>query len=134
VADLDLRPMDRAELSRIAGAVFGVEWKARLVEHFAIRRTTLGRWLRDDLVPDWAAAQIRAMAHFPPPPRDTSEEEQFEIGRRLVAERLDQLLEQAIGAGWPFEEVEAMVDAWLENRVAPHPHQGTLAVASEGHP
>jgi len=106
-------PMGRGELERIGSHLWGAGWKACLADHFEIRRATVGNWIRDDSVAPWAAAQLRALAMFPPASRGTTGAARADQVAELVGARLDAMAGQAGAAGWQAEEIRSAVAAWL---------------------
>lgn len=116
-------PMNRAELERHAALLFGRDadghpkhgWQARLAERLpgksgkAVSRESIRLWMRDDAVPEWAAAMIRAMAAIAPPPGSTSDEDRDAACIMAMEPELTRIRDLAVSVGWHPAEVAAAV-------------------------
>lgn len=102
------RPMDRAEFERLGSMIWGRHgWKGASASALEINRKTVSRWLADDLVPDWAAERMRAMAHIAPPPGSTADEDRDDACADAIEGDLSRLVELATDAGWHRAEIVA---------------------------
>ena len=119
----NLPPMKRAEMERHAALLFGRDadgrpkhgWQAWLAERLpgksggAVSRESIRLWMRDDAVPEWAAAMIRAMAAIAPPPGATADEDRDAACIEAIEPDLTRLRDLAVSVGWHPAEVAAAI-------------------------
>ena len=125
---MTLPAMTRKELERHAALLFGRDadghpkhgWQARLAERLpgksgkAVSRESIRLWMRDDAVPEWAAAMIRAMAAIAPPPGSTSDEDRDAACITAMDPELTRIRDLAVSVGWhPAEVAAAMLSLTL---------------------
>ncbi|WP_374534416.1 hypothetical protein [Phenylobacterium sp.] len=122
--------MNRAELERHAALLFGRDehgkpkhgWQVRLAERVPgksgrpISRETVRLWLRDDEVPAWAAAFIRAMASISPP-SSTAEVDRVDACMEALAPELARLRDIAVSVGWRPDEIAAAIVALTVGKI-----------------
>jgi hypothetical protein len=104
------KPMARAEFERLGSGIWGGHgWKSEAARAFEVDRKTVSRWIAGDLVPDWAAVRLRAMAHIAPPPGTTADEDRDDACAEAIEGDLSRLVELATDAGWHRAEVQVAI-------------------------
>lgn len=119
----DLPKMTTAELERHAALLFGLGengkpkhgWQVRLAAAIPgksgapLSRESIRLWMRNDEVPEWAAALIRAMASIAPPPGTDDTCDRDQAACEAIEPELTRLRDLAVTAGWHPAEVAAAV-------------------------
>lgn len=115
------KPMTRAEFERLGSGIWGGHgWKSEAARAFEVDRKTVGRWIAGDLVPDWAATRLRAMAHIAPPPGSTADQDRDDACAEAVEGDLSRLFELATDAGWQRAEVQVAILSLIVTDILTH--------------
>lgn len=99
------RPVTRDEMERLGALLFGYGWKSALATALEVDRKTVSRWIKTDVMPDWAGDRLRDMARIAPPPGSTADQDRDDACAEALEPEITRIVHMAESAGWHRAEI-----------------------------